>query len=518
VDGLKQRLLVSDSSKEGAFLMNTRFSFGWDHLRRAWSGILGSEDLSSLPKVDHDLPPADCERVMHLMQECLIARGGEVSARQRAAVLGELYLTLSEVGRRNFLETLVDNFSVDREEVKKTARRILESADNKSFQQCAHSMREALVSPQQQLLRQFNALPQGVKFLVDLRADLLAFRKGQPKLASLDRDLQELLATWFDVGFLSVERISWQSSAALLEKLMAYEAVHAINSWTDLHNRLESDRRCYAFFHPGMSDEPLIFIEVALVEGLATSVQELLDESAPETVAEDANTAIFYSISNTQKGLQGISFGPFLIKQVVTNLRQQLPNLKTFSTLSPIPGFRRWLSSYFETAAGEAGQDSAMQALTEAARLLKVSAEPDAVFNTPRWWENQEVADTLKEPLLALCARYLHEPRAKDQAPIDPVARFHLGNGARIERINWLGDISVKGMRESCGLMVNYLYQLKDIEKNIEAYATSKEIVSASRVRNLLRDDDDEQGQLNRLRRLLPLGRSNSSEDEAGQR
>ena len=164
----------------------------------------------------------------------------------------------------------------------------------------------------QRLLRQFNALPQGVKFLVDLRADLLSFRPKQPKLTALDRDLKELLISWFDIGFLSIERITWQSPAALLEKLMAYEAVHAISSWNDLHNRLESDRRCYAFFHPGMSDEPLIFIEVALVEGLATSIQELLDEGAPDTDPREADTAIFYSISNTQKGLQGISFGPFL--------------------------------------------------------------------------------------------------------------------------------------------------------------------------------------------------------------
>ncbi len=491
--------------------MNSRFYFGWDHILRAWSGILGSDDLNRLPKVNVDLPAADSERVKLLMAECLAGRGGEVSARQRAAILGELYLTLSESGRRNFLETLVDNFCVDREQVKTTARQLLETADDKSFQQAASRMRETLISPQQQLLRQFNALPEGIKFLVDLRADLLAFRASQPKLVALDRDLKGLLATWFDVGFLSIERITWQSPAALLEKLMAYEAVHAISSWTDLHNRLESDRRCYAFFHPGMAEEPLIFIEVALVEGLATSIQELLDESAPLIAPEEADAAIFYSISNTQQGLKGISFGPFLIKQVVTSLRQQLPNLRIFSTLSPLSGFRRWLTSYFEAAAKGEEQGPIEQALTEAARLLNVAAEPEAVFNAPQWQENPLVAAILKEPLLSLCARYLHEPRDKDQAPLDPVARFHLGNGARIERINWLGDTSAKGMQESCGLMVNYLYQLKDIEKNIEAYATSKEIAATSRVRNLLRDDEDEQGQLTRLRRLLSLGRNNGS-------
>ncbi len=495
--------------------MNSRFYLGWDHIRRAWSGILGSGGLNNLPRVDADLPPADADRVKRLMEECLAARGGEVSARQRAAVLGELYLTLSATGRRNFLETLGDSFCVDREQAKIMARQILETADNSSFQHATARMREILVSPQQQLLRQFNALPQGIKFLVDLRADLLAFRAAKPKLADLDLDLKSLLATWFDVGFLSVERITWQSPAALLEKLMAYEAVHAINSWSDLHNRLESDRRCYAFFHPGMADEPLIFIEVALVEGLASSIQELLDETAPDTAPEEADTAIFYSISNTQQGLQGISFGPFLIKQVVTSLRQQLPNLKTFSTLSPLPGFRRWLSAYLADAMDAAEPGPAVQALQEAARQLKVAAEPDAVFNVANWWENQTVAAVLKEPLIALCARYLHEVRQKDHASLDPVARFHLGNGARIERINWLGDISTKGMQESCGLMVNYLYQLKEIEKNIEAYAVSKEIAAASRVRSLLRDDEEERGRLARLHRRLTIRRSSGGTEQA---
>ena len=262
--------------------MNSRFQFDWGQIRRAWGEILGS-GKSSQPRVNADLPPADADKVKLLMEDCLTGRGGEVSARQRAAILGELYLTLSETGRRNFLETLVDNFYLDREQIKATAQELLATDDDKSFRQTVNRMSEALVSPQQRLLRQFNALPQGVKFLVDLRADLLSFRPKQPKLTALDRDLKELLISWFDIGFLSIERITWQSPAALLEKLMAYEAVHAISSWNDLHNRLESDRRCYAFFHPGMSDEPLIFIEVALVEGLATSNQELIDEGDPDS-------------------------------------------------------------------------------------------------------------------------------------------------------------------------------------------------------------------------------------------
>ena len=490
--------------------MNSLFQFDWEHIRRAWSEILGP-GKNGLPKVNVDLPPADADKVKLLMEDCLAGRGGEVSARQRAAILGKLYLTLSKVGRKNFLETLVDNFYLDQDQVKATAQELLAAGDDKIFRHVASRMSEALVSPQQRLLRQFNALPQGVKFLVDLRADLLSFRPKPPKFAALDRDLKELLISWFDIGFLSVERITWQSPAALLEKLMAYEAVHAINSWSDLHNRLESDRRCYAFFHPGMSEEPLIFIEVALVEGLATSIQDLLDESAPDKDPLEADTAIFYSISNTQKGLQGISFGPFLIKQVVTSLRQELPNLKTFSTLSPLPGFRRWLKTYVEAATTGDGHDPVLNAIDKAAHLLGTAEEPDAVFNATNWWQNQQVAETLKGPLLSLCARYLHEHREKDQAPVDPVARFHLGNGARIERINWLGDTSDKGIQESCSMMVNYLYHLKEMEQNIEAYATSREVAAAKRVRNLLRNDEEEEGQLTRLRRLISLRRGNGS-------
>ncbi len=491
--------------------MNSRFSLSWEPLRRAWSGIIGSGDDSALPRVALDLPPTDATRVQALMAECLAARGGEVSARQRAAILGELYLTLNATGRMNFLKILAEAFCVDRERVEAEARFLLAAEDEEGFRRSAGRMQELLVSPQQRLFCQFNALPQGIKFLIDLRADLLRFCVETPQLNGLNRELRQLLATWFDVGFLSVQRITWESPAALLEKLMAYEAVHAINSWSDLHHRLESDRHCYAFFHPGMPAEPLIFIEVALVEGLATSVQTLLDEAAPEVAPEEADTAIFYSISNTQNGLQGISFGPFLIKQVVTNLRHELPNLKNFSTLSPLPGFRRWLSSYCR--AGENGGDETelSQALAAAAKILGVAPELDAVIDAPQWWLEPRVVALLQEPLLSLCARYLHERRDRDQAPLDPVARFHLGNGARIEQLNWLGDVSAKGMEESCGLMVNYLYRLKDMEKNIETYAAAKEIVAAARVRNLLRDDEEEQGRLQSLRKLLSINRNNGS-------
>jgi malonyl-CoA decarboxylase len=481
--------------------MNSRFLPPWKKLRRAWRDWRGSDPL---PDIAPDLPVEEAGLVEKLMSECLAARRGEVSARQRAAALGEFYLTLNASGQQRFLEILANRFSVDRAVVRQAAGKLSASQDEEAFHQHVRALREALVPPRQQLLQQFNALPQGGKFLIDMRADLLGFLPGSPELANLDYDLKQLLATWFDVGFLRVERITWQSPAALLEKLMAYEAVHAIASWQDLHHRLESDRRCYAFFHPVMPDEPLIFIEVALVQGLATSIQSLLDETSPEIVPQKADTAIFYSISNTQAGLKGISFGPFLIKKVVDSLRNALPNLKTFSTLSPIPGFRRWLERQLAEGATEGGLDEFRDALAEAGQLLGVEVALPAVIDDRRWPGLTEVAAVLKEPLLVLCARYLYQRRDKDGAPLDPVARFHLGNGARIEKINWQGDVSPKGMRESCGLMVNYRYRLDEIEENIEAYATEKQIAAANRVRNLLQDEGAPRRNLAGLRRLLP--------------
>ena len=481
--------------------MNSKFIPSWKTLHRAWSDWRKSEEL---PKFSPELPDKESTRIETLMAECLAARHGVVSARQHAATLGEVYLTLNGTGRKRFLDILAKRFSADHDLVRETSRKLADSPDDEAFNRQLLALREVLAPPRQQLLQQFNALPQGVKFLIDMRHELLRFMADTPELKGLDYDLKQLLATWFDVGFLRLERITWQSPAALLEKLMDYEAVHAINSWRELHHRLESDRHCYAFFHPVLPDEPLIFVEVALVQGLAGSIQILLDEEEPEVDPAEADTAIFYSISNAQAGLRGISFGPFLIKKVVASLSAELPDLKTFSTLSPIPGFRAWLEK--KLAAGQI--DSFAELLATAAERLGVEANLAAVIDNPVWPTHEEVCELLREPLLILCARYLHERRERDQIPLDPVARFHLGNGSRIERINWLGDTSPKGMRESCGLMVNYRYRLDEIEKNIEAYATAKQIAAASRIRNLLRDEE-EKGLLSGLKRLWSTNREN---------
>lgn len=488
--------------------MNGKFISSWKTLQRAWGDWRRPDGL---PTISADLSPKESGRVEEMMTECLAARHGAVSARQHAAGIGEVYLTLNDVGRKRFLEILASRFSVDRDLVRQASRRLAEADDDESFRQQLLALREVLTPPRQQLLQQFNALPQGVKFLIDMRAELLGFLSNSPDLKGLDDDLKQLLATWFDVGFLKMEWITWQSPAALLEKLMDYEAVHAISSWQDLRHRLESDRHCYAFFHPVLPDEPLIFIEVALVNGLSSSIQTLLDEDEPEIDPSKADTAIFYSISNAQVGLKGISFGPFLIKEVVDSLRGSLPDLKTFSTLSPIPGFRCWLESLLEADPSVGEGDSFNNVLAEAAQLLGVDATLPAVIDDPRWLDQVEVCGVLKEPLLILCARYLNECRKKDNAPLDPVARFHLGNGARIEQINWLGDVSAKGIQESCGLMVNYLYRLEEIEQNIEAYAMEKQIAAASRIRKMLRNEESKQSPLTGLRRLLASNRSNGS-------
>ncbi|MFW6387448.1 MAG: malonyl-CoA decarboxylase domain-containing protein, partial [Thermodesulfobacteriota bacterium] len=383
--------------------MNSPFIFSWKALQRTWSDWRKSD---ALPAIAPDLPEKDEETVVALLRECVAARHGAVTARQNAAGIGELYLTLNSKGRRRFLEILADQFAVDQEQVREASRLLAASVDEEEFRHNVLTLRETLVAPRRQLLQRFNALPQGVKFLIDMRAELLGFLPDSPNLKRLDYDLQQLLATWFDVGFLQVRQLDWNSPAALLEKLMEYEAVHVISSWSDLRHRLEWDRQCYAFFHPVLPDEPLIFIEVALVKGLAPSIQALLDENRSDVHPEKADSAIFYSISNAQAGLKGISFGPFLIKKVVNSLSHTLPNLKNFATLSPIPGFRRWLGQLIADATSKQDKDSFGAVLEEAAQILGVEASLDSVIDHPVWMENAEVCELLKDPLLALCARY----------------------------------------------------------------------------------------------------------------
>src|SRR5947208_1039730 len=322
------------------------------NLRSAWREIAGSARgvLSGAPRPD--LPEDDAARLRLQMLSCLDGRGGEVTARARAAELGRTYLALNESGRQRFLRLLAEEFDTDHAVVDDCCALVAAAADLPARAAAERALRTALLPPRVTLLRQFNALPEGVKFLVDRRAELIAMGNGDAALRGLADDLRDLLANWFDIGFLELQRIPWDAPASLLEKLMAYEAVHEIRGWTDLKNRLEADRRCFAFFHPRMPDEPLIFVEVALVSGIAGNIEPLLDEAAPIGDPQAANAAIFYSISNCQRGLAGISFGDFLIKRVADALAIELPRLKIFATLSPVPGFRAWLERQSRAAPG----------------------------------------------------------------------------------------------------------------------------------------------------------------------
>jgi malonyl-CoA decarboxylase len=426
------------------------------------------------------------------MQACLAGRGGEVSARGRAASLAQAYLGLDAEGRRNFLATLA-SFDSDLEAASGAWAKVAAATTPAERAVAKARLRRALEPPRLKLLTQFTGIPDGVKFLVDLRAELMTLMADDPQLQALEADLRGLLASWFDLGFLELRRVDWSSPASMLEKLVQYEAVHRIRSWRDLKNRLDSDRRCYAFFHPRMPDEPLIFVEVALVKGMADSVQRLLDEKAPVLDPREADTAVFYSINNCQRGLDGISFGNFLIKRVVTLLSGEFANLKTFATLSPIPGFRRWLEE--RVAAGDPSlvTEEEGEALREALPEPALPQEPpaDVLLRAVarRAPLRADAVSKLLEPLLLrAAARYLllESGRGAKRAR-DPVGHFHLSNGARVERLNWRGDTSEKGMREACGLMVNYLYDPARIEEYHEDYAGEGKRAAAPALRKLAR-------------------------------
>lgn len=414
------------------------------------------------------------ERLRVQLRDCAAGQGGEVSARTRAARLAETYLGLNDAGRQAFLKLIALEFGPDPARVAEAHAAYQKAVGTPDQWKAEAALRGAMRSSRIRILTQFNAIPQGVKFLVDLRADLLRYLEQDKELAVLDRELESRLSAWFDVGFLELQRLTWNTPAALLEKLIQYEAVHEIRSWTDLKNRLDSDRRLYAFFHPRMPAEPLIFVEVALTDHLTGNVQELLDEQAPVFDHRKADTAIFYSISNTQVGLRGVSFGNFLLKRVIDDLKRDFPRLENFATLSPMPGLAAWVRKQPQVLA-EAGIDLSLETLSTAA-----------------WSADKAQVRALREPLSRLGARYLATAKQKGGetgAPFDPVSRFHLGNGARVERLNYLGDTSEKGFRQSFGLMVNYRYALEDLEANLEAFAAEGRIAMSATIRRQARKD-----------------------------
>jgi malonyl-CoA decarboxylase len=394
-----------------------------------------------------------------------------MSQRAEAAAVADAYIALADDGRHNFLRLLARDFWTDPRKVDDAVAALRFGQNRRTDER---RLRDVLIPPADRLLGLFSGLEGGVKFLVDLRADGLRVGGDDVELTDLDRELRAQLATLFDVGLLELRRITWDAPAALLEKLIAYEAVHAIGSWDDLKNRLDSDRRCYAFFHPAMPNEPLVFVEIALTVGIATELAPLLDAHAPDVDIERADTAVFYSISNCQPGLAGVNLGTALIKQVVEALRLDLPQLRRFVTLSPIPNFRTWV---------EAALDADGAGLTHA-ELELLPAEPARALArlSATDWDTDEA---IRPALLALCARYLTS--APDGRALDPVANFHLSNGASVERIDWMADTSPLGRAHSFAIMTNYLYEADRIAERAEAYAARGEVPMSSEVRDRLR-------------------------------
>ena len=429
----------------------------------------------SLRHKEEALSPRVLRKTLQALQAIVDPQVSEVEGGRRAQRLALWYAAAPPEQRRDMWLLMSEQFVADPQTVKAAQAQFAAAVGTVDEAAAEVHYRRATVSPRRRLLQRFSAFPAGIRFLVDLRAEMLPHLKADRRLQALDVEMEYMFSTWFDVGFLDLRRISWDSPASLIEKLIKYEAVHDIRSWADVKNRLDSDRRCYGFFHPRLAEEPLIFVEVALLDDVAHSITPLLDESAVASDLNKATTAIFYSISNTQSGLRGVSFGDSLIKRVVETLKDEFPKLKVFVTLSPIPGFRAWLGK---------NAQAMVDRLDEKGRLLlgrSLGVElplAEAILQAADTPLSHEEKSPVRRMLLQCAAHYLGSELAAGK-PLDPVARFHLGNGARVESLNWAGDPSAKGIKQSCGLMVNYLYDLKRLDKHRAQLAQGKIAVSA---------------------------------------
>ena len=404
------------------------------------------------------------------LSQALVSVRGEASGVALAHQILTLYQGLPPEGKDTYFRFLAEKLGPDVTKVATAATAYIANPTAASLEELQFSVE----SPRQEYFRRLNLAPGATAKIVAMRRDLLSVLGNDPGLAAVDSDLRHLLYSWFNRGFLVVRRIDWQTPAAILEKIIAYEAVHEIRGWEDLRRRLDpADRRCFAFFHPALIDDPLIFVEVALPRDIPETIASVLEEAPKNGQSAEPKTAVFYSISNCQEGLKGISFGNFLIKQVVEELAREQPSLRTFVTLSPMPLFARWLKSMLA--------DDETGLITPEVRYALLA------LDDPGWIDEPEKAAELEELLTVLAARYLAMAKSAESRPIDPVARFHLGNGARLEQINWLANPSARGLKESHGLMVNYLYEVKEIERNHEAYANEGVVAVSRGVRALLK-------------------------------
>jgi malonyl-CoA decarboxylase len=382
----------------------------------------------------------------------------------------ERYKSLDAASQAAFFDLLATEFSPDPETVGAAA-----DAYRKEPSAANLSQLLSVVEPaRQELFRRLNLAPDGIRILVEMRRELLRRAADKPHWAPIEADLAHLLGSWFNRGFLELHRIDWRTPAIVLEKLIRYEAVHQIHGWHDLRRRLEMDRRCYAFFHPALRDDPIIFVEVALTRRISPRVQPLVDPNAPVIDPRSATCAVFYSITNCHEGLRGVPLGNFLIKKVAQDLGNELRQIRTFATASPAPGFRRWLEATMET----------QRERPQFAALAPVLAR----MNEPDWLPEKHASELAQREFPALCAHYFLHANNGNKEPLDSVARFHLRNGARLERINWLGDTSPAGIQRACGLMVNYIYRLSDVERNHESYVKEHKVVASRTIESLAKE------------------------------
>jgi malonyl-CoA decarboxylase len=414
--------------------------------------------------IDGSRPPAEAHSLEGIQKLCsvLMSSHGEASGVRLATEVLDAWSRLEPADRIAFLEFLAGQFGPDHVALSRVARAYLDQPGDAT----ARALLEAAEPARQELVRRLNAAPGAMLILVKMREEILRqIAAGRP-LKDLDADFVHLFTSWFNRGFLILRKIDWSTSADILETIIKYEAVHKIGSWNELRLRVEpKDRRCFAFFHPQLIGEPLIFVEVALLPAIPADIAGLLSADRLPIQPETAKVAAFYSISNCQHGLRGISFGNFLIKQVVEELRRELPNIETFVTLSPIPGFARWLDGQRKSETG-----SLLTAAEQASLKL---------LDAPGWIEDPSARAVLDPILGPLAALYLTEAKQKNGYPLDPVARFHLGNGARLEQVNVMADRSKAGLAGSHGIMCNYLYDLATIEENHEAYVEKTLVATA---------------------------------------